>query len=339
MSRIFIAAFAALALVASANIVLDAPPVKGAHAVRDDVDSLDDLFVVGARPAYDMKQFINKKVFVTGGSSGIGFGTALLFARFGADVTICSRDSNPKWFTGQQAVDRISNDTIVKENNGKIRWVKCDVSDKAGMIKLFQQFDDEKYIIDYAVNDAAIIGAVGDMNTVIPYYGGKFDAVYNNLIGTVNSLEVEIAMFQKYKKDAAIVNLASVNGYRASAGALGYAASKFGVLGLTRATGVEYARGSPMIRINAIAPGFTNTSLVWQQTKLMAGIAHQVWEEPYVTPDSDLWQKYKDVLISMCPNGDISDPLDQANMIAFLLAKESALITGSIFVVDGVLGE
>ena len=60
----------------------------------------DDVQHIPARPAYDETQFKGKIVLVTGGSSGIGFATALTFARFGAHVIICSRDSRPDWFTG-----------------------------------------------------------------------------------------------------------------------------------------------------------------------------------------------------------------------------------------------
>ena len=55
---------------------------------------------VSSIPTFRWDQFLGKTVLVTGGSSGIGFGTAMLFARYGARVVICSRDSNPAWFNG-----------------------------------------------------------------------------------------------------------------------------------------------------------------------------------------------------------------------------------------------
>jgi len=331
MSKVLFVAFvvAALAMVASCNFMdyLNVP-------ITD-----DDYVTIPARPAYDEKQFAGKKILVTGGSSGIGFGTALTLARFGADVLICSRDSNPNWFTGKQAVEKIQADPIVQENNGKIRWEQADVSNKESITSLFKKLDDQKWIIDYAVNNAGIVGCAGTLHATSEYFGGEHDAIRNNLIGTINCLELEIDLFTREKKNASIVNLASVNGYRAAAGAPMYAASKFGILGLTKSIGVEYLGGEHPIRINAIAPGFTNTSLVWQQAKLISGAAQQVWEGDYITPSHPLWKQYAFYFEERCPTGHIADPLDQGNMIAFLLAEESALISGSIFVVDGMIGE
>jgi len=301
-------------------------------------DDEADVIYLDARPAYDETQFAGKNILVTGGSSGIGFATALTFARFGADVVIVSRDSNPNWFTGNQAVEKIQADEIVQAKGGKIRWYKCDVADRSQVHDLFNTFINEKYMLDYAVNNAGIVGAVGLLNETAKYLGTEHDAVRNNLQGILNTLEEEVSQFHLSGKDGSIVNLASVNGFRASPGGPLYSTSKFGVVGLTRSVGVEYARGSPIIRVNALCPGFTNTSLVWQQTKLLEGIG-QVWEEPYVTPSHELWQKYASHFQAECPTGDLADPMDQANMIAYLLSDSAALVTGSLFVVDGVIGE
>jgi len=262
----------------------------------------------------------------------------MTFARFGADVVITSRDSNPHWFNGTGAVKRIESDAVVKENNGKIRWYKADASNVTEMTALFDKLEkDEKWIMDLAVNNAGIVGATGALNDTAKYFGGPQDPIHNNLQGTIICLDLEIDLFKRMKKDAAIVNLASVNGMRAAPGAPMYPTSKFGILGLTRSVGTQYARGTPTIRINAIAPGFTNTSLVWQQVKALQG--KQVFEEPYITPDSQLWKDNVDHFLARCPTGTMADPMDQANMIAFLLAEESALITGNIFTVDGLISE
>lgn len=323
-------------MVASCNLVFDFP--TGLSVTND---GLEGVFVYGGRPTYDQEQFKGKNVFVTGGSSGIGFGTSLLFARFGAKVIFVSRDSNPKWFTGKQAEEKINADDTVKANGGSATWMKADVSDKASLKAIFDTFEKNGFIIDCAVNNAGIVGAVGILKNIAQYFGGEHDAVHNNLIGTVNSLELELAMFEKHKKNATIVNLASVNGYRASALGAMYASSKFGILGLTRSLGTQYAKGDFVVRINAIAPGFTNTSLVWQQVKLFSDppAANQTWEGDYITPSHPLWKEYGHLIIDRCPTGHIGEPLDQANMIAFLSAKESELIQGGIFTVDGLIGD
>jgi len=332
MSKVlFVVVVAALALVASCNFNF-----FGASTARAD----DEPMFMSARPTYDAKQFVNKKVFITGGSSGIGYATALLFARFGADVVICARNSNASWFNGEDAVKKISADPIVQENKGKIRFYKADVADWNEASALFKKLEnDEKWIMDYAFNNAGIVGAAGKLKDIQQYFGGVHDPVHNNLISTVNCLELEFDLWKRHNKNASVVNTASVNGFRGAGGAPLYPTSKFAIAGLTRDVGVEYARGTPTIRVNAIAPGFTNTSLVWQQAKLVTGSAPQVWMGEYVTPSSPTWQMVEPYFLKRCPTGKFAQPEDQANMVAFLLAEESALITGSIFVVDGGIGE
>ena len=239
---------------------------------------------------------------------------------------------------GNQAVEKIQNDEIVQENEGTIQWRQCDVSDATQMQQLFEYFDEQNIVLDYAVNNAGIVGAVGLLNDTVSYFGAEHDAVHVNLHGTMISLENEIAHWTKNNKNASVVNLASVNGYKASPGGPLYATSKFGIIGLTRSVGTEYARGTPTIRVNAIAPGFTNTSLVWQQVKVIEKIC-QTWEGDYITPTHPLWLKHADDFKQRCPTGDLADPMDQANMIAFLLSEEAALMTGSVFTVDGLIGE
>jgi len=326
-----------LLLIAALSVATFANLLGGKYKVS----STDGIIHLSARPAYDETQFIGKNILVTGGSSGMGYATALTFARFGANVVIVSRDSNPDWFTGNEAVQKIAADETVQAMGGQIRWYKCDVSKKEDVTALFQQFEKDNFMLDYAFNNAGVVGAVNMgtiFNDTVQYFGGEHDAVYNNLVGCMLCLEAEVAQFKSSQKNGAIVNTASVNGYRAAADGPLYASSKFGIIGLTRSVGTEYARGSPIIRVNAIAPGFTNTSLVWQQAKVLEGIC-QTWEGDYITPDSDLWKKYAPMFQAECPTGDLADPMDQANMVAFLLSDSAALITGSVFTVDGLIGE
>lgn len=229
-------------------------------------------------------------------------------------------------------------DDVVVANGGKVRWVKADVSDKASVTQLFANIREKEGTIDFAVNNAGIVGAAGLLNTTVQYFGTPYDPVRINVYGTINCLEQELQLFTQQKKNAAIVNLASVNGYRSAGLAPLYSASKHAIIGITRSVAVEYAQGTPTVRINALAPGFTNTSLVWQQAKVFED-GSQVWEGDYITPNHPLWKKWEAAFVSMTPNNRMADPMDQANMIVFLLARESALITGNIFVVDDMDGE
>ena len=326
---------------------------------------VDEVQHIPARPTYDETQFKGKVVLVTGGSSGIGFATALTLARFGAHVIICSRDFRPDWFTGMwpfsffsspflafsfhffllrlcltgaQAVEKIMKDNVVVANGGKVRWVKADVSNKESVAQLFKNIREREGTLDFAVNNAGIVGAAGPLNTTVQYFGTQYDPVHINVYGTVNCLEYELQLFTQQEKNAAIVNLASVNGYRSAGLAPLYSASKHAIIGITRSVASEYAQDTPTVRINALAPGFTNTSLVWQQAKLFED-GSQVWEGDYITPNHPLWKKWGPEFVAMTPNHRMADPMDQANMIAFLLARESALITGNVFVVDDMVGE
>jgi len=322
-----------LAVAVAAAVAAIAPPDE------PDNPSSTDYIYMGARPTYDESQFAGKKILVTGGSSGMGFATAMSLARFGADVVICSRDSHPSWYNGSDAERRIKEDPIVKEKGGKIRWIKADVANKESIAALFAQLKKENFILDFAVNNAGIIGACGLLYDTLEYIGTEHDAVLNNLGGTLNCLEQEIALFKEQNKDAAIVNLGSVNGFRGSDGCAMYATSKFGIHGITKSLGNQYMRGKPIIRINAIAPGYTNTSLVWQQIKLGINSSAQEWEGEYINPQHPLWKQHYKEWLEDIPNHRMSDPMEQANMIIYLLAKESAMNTGGIYVVDALDGE
>ena len=229
-------------------------------------------------------------------------------------------------------------DKTVALNEGKVRWVKADVSNKDSVTQLFADIRAKEGTIDLAVNNAGIVGAAGLLNTTVQYFGTQYDPVRVNVYGTLNCLEQELQLFKQQQKNAAIVNLASVNGYRSAGLAPLYSASKHAIIGLTRSVASEYAQGTPTVRINALAPGFTNTSLVWQQAKVFEN-GSQVWEGDYITPNHPLWKKWEASFVAMTPNHRMADPMDQANMIAFLLAQESALITGNVFVVDDMDGE
>lgn len=97
MSRIVLSFFV-LAAVLAASVTCQ--ELFGAMGGLAGDEFADDFQHIPARPTYDQTQFKGKVVLVTGGSSGIGFATALTFARFGAHVIICSRDLRPDWYTG-----------------------------------------------------------------------------------------------------------------------------------------------------------------------------------------------------------------------------------------------
>ena len=286
-----------------------------------------------AAACYAEVRFSGKIVLVTGGSAGIGFATSMSFAREGAHVVFCARDSNPSWFNGSFAETVINNDPVVMKNKGKARFVKADVSKLSQVEDLFSNIRNNEGTLDIAVNNAGITGGFGKIEEIAKHYGGKYDPVQNNFYGTAYCSSLEVALWKEQNKEGVIVNLASVNGFKASGGAPLYSVSKHAIIGLTKSVAMENAATTPYIRCNAIAPGYTDTPLVWNQCKFIDDGHTQPWEGDYITHDHPLWKKYASMLVN--PNGKISSPYDQADMILFLASDAAKAITGATMSVDG----
>jgi len=283
-----------------------------------------------------LAEFKDKVVLVTGGSSGIGYQTALQFAQYGAKVIITARDSNADWFNGANAVTNILADPVVQQNGGQARFVKTDMSDVEQVKALFQDIESNENDLDFAVNSAGIGGPLGELTEVSSYIHGEHCPIRNNLYGTIYSLMYESRFFIAKNHTGAIVNLASVNGLKATPQGSLYGTSKFGIVGLTRSVADSFADGSnglPKIRVNAVAPTLTNTSLTWQQVKWMKD-GTMPWDGDYITPDSPLWQQYGSQWIASLPSKAIASPKNMADPVLFLCSSDASFITGSILTVD-----
>lgn len=282
------------------------------------------------------KEFAGKVALVTGGSSGIGFQTALEFAQYGAKVIIVARDSNPNWFTGAGAVEKITNDPVVQQSGGQCRFIKADVSDREQMKGVIDDIRSKEGDLDFAVNAAGIGGPLGLLADNRAYINGTHCPMRNNIYGTLFSLIYELRFMNENNHPAAIVNFASVNGLQATPKGSLYGASKFGIVGLTRCAAAEHAvaaPGAPLIRINAVAPGLTDTSLTWQQVKYFAqGI--QPWEGDYITPDSQLWKDYGPMWVAQLVAKVMASPKNMADAALFLCSSDASFITGHILSVD-----
>jgi len=286
-------------------------------------------------PSFRWDQFVGKVVLVTGGSSGIGYGTALYFARYGARVIITSRDSRPDWFNGSDAARRINEDPDVISLGGYARWVKTDMSLPEEVDALMKNITGTEGTIDFAVNNAGIAGFIGPLYSedLEATLHGVHDTIRNTLFSTVYSMAAELKLWDEQNRGGAIVNTASVNGYHGTGDAPLYCAAKHGVIGLTKSVALEYPKAAFPIRINAIAPGFTDTSLVWQQCKLLEG-TEQSWEGDYITHDHPLWKKYGHYYAEAAPSGKLCSPEDQARMIMYLCSEEAKYISGAVMIVD-----
>src|SRR5450432_3184231 len=242
--------------------------------------------------------FTDKVAIVTGGSTGIGRATALLFARHGAKVVI--GDVNP---AGSETVATIERD------GGAALFVETDVRNAQQVENLVATAVKTYGGLHLAFNNAGILppGALlADVDEA------AFDqTIAVDLKGVFLAMKYEI----KHMLGAgggAIVNNASIAGMIAEQGMSPYVAAKHAVIGLTKAAAVEYA--SQKIRINALAPGLVETGMT------------KHWFD-----DANI----RTHLLGNTPMGRAAQPEEMAEMVMFLCSDAASFATGQVFVIDG----
>ena len=239
----------------------------------------------------------DKIAIVTGGSRGIGKEICLKFASLGANLV-----SN---YIGDktQAEDTKAE---CEKLGAKVALSEGDVSKMADCEKLFQTAMDTFGRVDILVNNAGITRD----NLLMRMSEEEFDAVIAvNLKGTFNCMKqaARPMMKQKYGK---IINMASVVGVTGNAGQVNYAASKAGVIGMTKSMAKELANRG--VTVNAIAPGFIRTAMT-----------------------DVLSDDVKAEITRVIPMGIMGETEDVANLAAFLASDASRYITGQVINVDG----
>lgn len=238
-----------------------------------------------------------KVALVTGAGRGIGREIALTLASYGADVAVNYNGSKEK---AEEVVSQI------EAMGRKAAAVQCSVADFEACGQMITAVLAEFGHIDILVNNAGITKD----NLVIKMTEADFDAVIDtNLKGTFNTIKHMYRPFLK-QKAGRVINLSSVSGVLGNAGQANYAASKAGVIGLTKSMARELA--SRNITVNAVAPGFIDTDM----TKNM-------------TEDA------KRALNGMIPMGKIGNASDVADLVLFLAGEHSNYITGQVICVDG----
>ena len=241
--------------------------------------------------------FEGKSVLVTGGSRGIGRAIAIAFAENGADVAI-------NYTSNEEAALEVSKEIEALGKTCKI--IKCDVSDFENATKMVEDVVAEFGKIDILVNNAGITkdGLLMRMKEE------DFDNVIDvNLKGTFNCAKHASAIMLK-QRFGKIINMTSVVGIVGNAGQVNYAASKAGVIGLTKSLAKEL--GSRGITVNAVAPGFINTDMT-----------------------ASLSEKVKEEASKNIPLKRLGDPEDVANLVGFLASDAANYITGQVINVDG----
>jgi len=248
------------------------------------------------------RQFENKVVLITGGTSGIGRVTAVAFAKEGAKVVV----------SGRRKAEGAETVTLVEKAGGQGLFVQADVSDEEQVKKLVQTTVEHFGRLDIAFNNAGVEGELAPLTDAkVETYNKVFDI---NVKGVFLSLKYEIPAMLK-TGGGAIVNTSSVAGHIGLPGASIYIASKHAVEGLTKTAALEF--GKQGIRVNAVAPAVIETDMVDR----FAGK-----EGPQ-----------RDYLASLHPIGRVGQTREISDVVLFLCSDGASFITGTSILVDGGL--
>lgn len=241
---------------------------------------------------------MDKKIaLITGASRGIGKETACTLAREGIFVVINYNGSH------QKALDVLES---IKKNGGEGAVYQCNVADYSQTEEMIQNLIKEYGHIDILVNNAGITRD----NLIMKMSEEDFDKVIEiNLKGCFNTIR-HLSRQMLRQRSGKIINVASVSGVLGNAGQANYAASKAGIIGLTKTMARELA--SRGICVNAVAPGFIKTEMT------------------EVLPES-----IRENVTGQIPLKRFGETKDIAEIIAFLASDKADYITGQVIHVDG----
>lgn len=244
-----------------------------------------------------MKLLEGKVALVTGASRGIGKAIANLFALEGANVAIT-------YIHNQELAEQVVADLSAVGILAKA--YRCNAADFAETEQLVKQVQDDFGRIDILVNNA---GKTSDTLMLRMTENQWDEVIANNLKSVFNTIHAVSPIMLK-QKSGTVINMASIVGLYGNAGQANYAASKAGIIGLTKSMAKEL--GSRGIRVNAIAPGFVETDMT-----------------------ANLSEEMKENTLKTIALRRLGKPEDIARCALFLASELSSYITAQILVCDG----
>jgi NAD(P)-dependent dehydrogenase (short-subunit alcohol dehydrogenase family) len=249
-------------------------------------------------------EFEGKVALVTGGSAGIGRATAIAFVRKGAKVVVADVDVK----AGEETV------RLIKGAGGEAIFVKTDVAKSSEVEALIKKTVEAYGKLDYAFNNAAINRGIGVMTG--DYKEDDWEVQLEvNLKGVFLCMKYEIPEMLKIGKGTAIVNTSSISGLSGHPADPAYVGSKFGVVGITKSTALQYAKTG--IRINCVCPGPIRTGLYDRVVAAIPGV--------------------EKATIKRNPMGRVGEPEEVAEAVIWLCSDAASYVTGHPLSVDGGL--
>jgi NAD(P)-dependent dehydrogenase (short-subunit alcohol dehydrogenase family) len=246
------------------------------------------------------REFDGKVALVTGGTTGIGRDTAVLFAKEGAKVVVSGRRETE----GKQTME------LVRAAGGDGLFVQSDVSKAADVEDLLKKTVAKFGRLDVAFNNA---GIEGNWVPIVEQSEEDWDRTIDiNLKGTWLCLKHEIRQMLKQGTGGAIVNMASVAGLMGNATAATYCASKHGVMGLTKAAALETALNG--IRVNVVCPAVIETPMA---------------DRAFSDPGVNKW------VLGLHPIGRFGKPMEIAEGVLWMCSERASFMTGQSLVLDG----
>jgi NAD(P)-dependent dehydrogenase (short-subunit alcohol dehydrogenase family) len=242
--------------------------------------------------------------FVTGGARGIGRACVERLQASKAAVAFCDVDDE----AGSEVAEALA------EGRAPVQFLHCDVTSEVEVAEAIASVAEGLGAVDILVANAGI----DEPFDAAEMTEGQWDEFLAIDLKSVWLCAKHVLPAMRQRAHGSIVNIASIHAFVTSSGKFPYAAAKSGVVGLTRSLALD--EGQYGIRVNAVCPGYTRTRM------LMSGIESS--DDPAAAERE---------MLAIHPLGRIAEPIEIANVVAFLASDEASFITGAAILVDGGL--